>query len=408
MILTPTQMAAHAVAPSSQRQLDLVEWGSLDVSLSSTEIAELLRCPSKVFQIQTLPGGMCRLQCGPVVGRLQFGTVDVRILPKYPMPSLLAMLAEVHELAQLTPQLVGYDTSPEVVDLLVQIFLGQVERVVRQGLRRTYIEEDEELVAVRGRIDLRRTVDLHLRGKAKAQCRYEDFTLDGPENGTLLAALRAITAARMLPVVRRNVGHRAAAEFVGVRPRFQRGADPVAFDRLNQHYHPALQLAQLILECMGVTQDFGMTEADGFMLNMNQLFERFVERRLRKLLTVDGIQVRAQKQSSFDVLKQSAIQPDLLIQSRHGQRVVADTKYKVGTKPDPSDLYQMLTYCRVLNIANGVLFTVGTGQLRRYEVLDGVTTIEVIPVDLDGTVSDIDKSLLILASRVTELLTDAT
>lgn len=359
-----------------------------------------------MLQVQALPGGMCRLRPGAVVGRLQFGIVDIRILPKYPMPSLLAMLVEVHEMAQLTPDLVGYDTSPEVVDLLVQIFLGQVERVVRQGLRRTYIQEDEELVAVRGRIDLRRTVGLHLRGKAKVQCRYEEYTLDGPENGTLLAALRAITGTRILPVVRRNLAHRIASEFVGVRPVFKRRTDfrPVEYDRLNQHYYPALQLAQLILQCMGVTQDFGMTEADGFMLNMNQLFEKFVRRKLEKLMDAYGVQVRAQKKSSFDVQNQADIQPDLLIQSRHGQRVVADTKYKVGTTPEPGDLYQMLTYCRVLNIANGILITVGKGQERRYDVLDGDTTIEVIPVDLGGTLSDIDKSITHLARRIRVLM----
>lgn len=403
-LLAPTSVSAGSA--SSPRQIDLVEWERQDLRLTPSEVADVLRCPNHVLQIQALPGGMCRLQTGATVGRLQLGSVGIRILPKTPMPSLLAMLAEVHELAQLTPQLTDYETTHEVIDLLVQIFLGQVERVVRQGLKRTYIEEAEALVAVRGRIDLPRTVSLHLRGRAKAHCRYEDFTLDGPENGLLLAALHAVRGTRTLPVARRNMAHRIAAEFGGVRPRVQPCADasPAGLDRLNQHYHPSLQLASLILQCMGITQEFGMTEADGFLLDMNQLFERFVCRKLEKLLQPDGVRVQSQRSSSFDEGKQAAIQPDILIQSRQGKRLVADTKYKIGTTAQSSDLYQMLAYCRVLDISHGLLLTTGKGQQRRYEVLDGATTIDVIPVDLGGTVDGIEQSLLHLAGSIKLLL----
>lgn len=175
-------------------------------------------------------------------------------------------------------------------------------------------------------------------------------------------------------------------------------------NRLNQHYHPSLQLASLILQCMGITQDFGIAEGNGFLLNMNQLFEKFVYCKLRKLLKADGIEVRAQTSRSFDAQKLARIQPDLIVKGPNGQRIVADTKYKTGTKPEPSDLYQMLTYCRVLGIANGVLLTVGKEQERLYEVLDGFTTIEVIPMDLRGTITDIDDSLLRLVSRLRELV----
>lgn|GEM_PF-1362912 len=388
------------------RRLELVEWETLDVNLSSTEISDLLRCPAKVLHIQTLSGGMCRLRPGPVVGRLQLGTVDLKILPKYSMPSLLAMLAEVHELVHLTPDLVGYDTNREIVDLLVQIFLSQVEGVVRQGLKRAYIQEDEELVTVRGRIDLRRTVDLHLRGKAKVQCRYEDYTLDGPENRILLAALHAITGTGLFTVLRRNLAHLLAAEFVGVRhihPPVVRSGK-VEYDRLNQYYYPAVQLAQLIMRSIGITQDFGMTEADGFLLDMNQLFEKYVFRKLQKALGVNRTQVRKQQTFPFDLANQASIKPDLIIQSQQGRRIVADTKYKIGNKPDPNDLYQMLAYCRVLNISNGVLITVGNGKSRRYEVRDSATTIDVISIDLSGSIAGVDASTRELADSISKLL----
>lgn len=212
MITTRTASPARAL-----RQIELTEWQGRDVALSPSDAADLCGGPSNVLQIQRLHDGMYRLQPRAVVGRLRLGRVDVLIRPKCPMPSLLAMLVEAYELAGLTPQFAGFDRSAEVVDLLVQIFLKQVDLIVRQGLKRAYIAEEEELIAVRGRIDLRKTLGLHAAGKATVHCGHEEYTLDGPENGTLLAALNAIANSDALPIVRRNLAYRLSTEFPGVR-----------------------------------------------------------------------------------------------------------------------------------------------------------------------------------------------
>jgi 5-methylcytosine-specific restriction enzyme subunit McrC len=398
--ISSTHLAA--AKPKAIRRVDLVEWENKDIALLATEAADIVRCPSQVLHVQMLPAGICRLRPESIIGRLRIGSVDLRILPKYPMPSLLAMLVEVHELAHLTPDLVGYDTSPEIVDLLVQIFLSQVDRVVRQGLKRTYIHLDEELVPVRGRIDLGRTVGLHLRGKARVQCQFEEHALDGPENRLLVAALHAIAGSQALHVRRRNLAQGIAGEFVGVQsiPLGQCVREQVKYDRLNQHYYPTLQLAHLILKATGITQDYGFATGDGFLLDMNQLFEKYVYRRLAKTLGSNQVSVDGQKTFPFDVAKQAKIKPDVIIRNRFGRLIVGDTKYKVGTTPDPGDLYQMLSYCRVLKVPYGFLVTVGTGEIKRYDVLDGDTTIDVIPVDLGGSVLNIDKSIHQLADRL--------
>lgn len=395
-------------SPSSatRRQIDLKEWESSQVSLDASEIVDLLRWPANILKVQMLAGGICKIQPAGVVGRLRLGAVDLRITPKYPMPSLLAMLAEVHELARLDHLPVGYEKSPDIADLLIQIFLHQADWVVRKGLKRTYIQEDEELVAGRGRIDLRRTVGHHARGRAVLQCRFEDHSLDGPENRLLMSALLTVASCTGLSVPRRNLAQQIASEFVGVRGCKQASSDSGKFkpDRLTSHYFPALPLARLVLQGIGITHKFGIVEGDGFLLNMNQLFESFVGRRLKKTLSFDRVQVFPQQTFPFDADRQAELRPDLVVQSPLGQRIVVDTKYKIGSVPEPSDLYQMLAYCRILNVTHGVLVTVGTGYPMRYNVLDGVTTIEVIPVDLNGTISKIDKSLKCLSDRILEIL----
>jgi len=403
---TPIQ-AAPSTEGEKRYRIELKEWESKDFWLSQAALSDLVRCESKVLGVQILPGGATRVTAGPFVGRLRLGLCDIVLLPKRPIPSLLTLLSEVHELTHLVPELAGYATTPEVVDLLVQVFIRQVNELVRQGLKRTYVNRDEDLVFIRGRINVRQTFALHMRARPLARCSYEDFTLDGVENRTLLAALSAVASNASLLQVRRRAARKLTGDFVGVRsaPLLASDVKQIACDRLSAHYEPVLRLAKIILASMGLANDFGATGTNGFILNMNSLFEQFIYRRLFRMLGADGIAVRRQLTVPFDEDEQAEIRPDLLIQSRRGKRIVADTKYKDKKGAEPADLYQMLAYCRVLRVNHGILITLGEHTTRGYEVCDGQTTIEVVPVDLDGSVLDVERSIVRLANQFRERLT---
>ena len=389
-----------------RHRIEIKEWESKDYFIPQTAVLDLTRCQSKVLSLQMLPSGAARLTAGPYVGRMRFSKVDIVLRPKRPMPSLLTLLAEVHELTDLVPELAGYQTTPEIVDLLIQIFLRQVDDLVRSGLKRTYVNREEELVPVRGRLDVRRTFALHMRARARVWCSFEDYTLDGIENRALLAALLAIASNGVLLQARRRVAHKLTGDFAGVSavPMMAKDVGAINCDRLSAHYEPVLRLAQVILASMGLSNDFGGVESNGFMLNMNRLFEQFIYRRLYHLLSPDGIAVNEQRQFAFDEQQQAVIKPDLVLQSPRGRRLVADTKYKDKRDPEPADLYQMLTYCRVLHVTHGILITLGNHATRRYRVHDGETTIEVVPVNLDGSVADVHASVDALAGQIRERL----
>jgi len=387
-------------------KIELEEWRPRDYLLTPPQALELLRLSGKIIEVQSLPTGETRLRAKAVVGRLSTESLDLIIRPKCPVPSLLLMLAEVHELSRLAPQLVGYATSPEIVDLLIQVFLKQIDYITRVGLKRDYVPRQEDVLAVRGRVNVRRTLALHLRGRPRLDCSFEEYTLDVPENRLLLTALRVIAGSKALPSIRRSLAHVFRGEFPGVREvEFgTQGVTPIASDRLNQHYEPALKMAHLILRSMGIEHEFGSARVSGFTLDMNQLFERFIARRLQKALRREDVVVKFQQPHDFDEQKQAIIRPDLIFQSRRGRRVVADTKYKVDEAPCPADLYQMLAYCRVLNISSGILITAAATGCLCYAVKDGATTIQVVPINLDGSLAEIDEVLKKLASLIAGLL----
>jgi len=398
--LRPPASVVHRI------EVEVKEWDWVDLIMPHSAIADLTRNVEKVVSVQLLPSGRVRLAASSFVGRLRLGSVDLLLRPKLPIPSLLALLAEVHELARLVPDFAGFQQTPEIVDLLIHVFLNQVDYLAQRGLKRTYVNFDEEIIPVRGRLDVRRTFALHMRAKPKVWCMFDEYTLDGAENRALLATLRAISSNSSFSQQRRRVAHKLMTDFVGVADVRLHASqvESIVCDRLTSHYEPALRLARLILASMGLANEFGGVESSGFLLNMNELFEQFVFRRLSALLGSRGISVRRQVTMPFDEFTYATIRPDLVIQAKSGRRMVADTKYKATGKPDREDLYQMLAYCRVMGIDRGLLITAGERTSRTYAVRDGETTIDVVSVDLDGTIANIQKSIEYLAEWIRNCL----
>jgi hypothetical protein len=62
--------------------------------------------------------------------------------------------------------------------------------------------------------------------------------------------------------------------------------------------------------------------------------------------------------------------------------------------------YQMLAYCRILNIPTGFLITAGDETGTVYKVHDGQTTIKVLPVDLSGTMREVDAAVMELGRQI--------
>jgi 5-methylcytosine-specific restriction enzyme subunit McrC len=94
------------------------------------------------------------------------------------------------------------------------------------------------------------------------------------------------------------------------------------------------------------------------MVNMNTLFETFVEHRLRRELR-GRLHVHGQRSSAFDLQGAAGIQPDLVFTDPTGGDVyVGDSKYKVtitGCATTAADYYQLLAYLTVLHLREGVL-----------------------------------------------------
>ena len=292
------------------------------------------------------------------VGSISVDGIQVLVRPKIPLRNLFLLLEVGLREHDWRDEAALYETSQDLLPALVSFFARTAETTLARGLYHSYRERRDRLVAMRGRIDMDR--QLARPGVViPTACRFTEFTADLIENSYLKAAVsRSLRVAGVQPADRhRLMRHLVALEDVDDVRHHASASDDVVFTRLNEHYKPALRLARLVLANLTLQDTFGEVEASSFMLDMNELFERFVTERLRRALR-GRLDVRDQYGSHLDKGRNVAIRPDLLFRSAGSDRFVADIKYKLSDDSaggPNADLYQLLAYTTALNLPEGML-----------------------------------------------------
>ena len=344
----------------ASRRLTLREYSSEVVPLTGFQATALNRAGGGRYlsvEPSEIPG-CWQVSARNYVGSIAVDGLHVLVRPKIPLRNLFLLLEVGLREQDWRDEAALYETSHDLLPALVSFFARTAETTLARGLYHSYRERRDRLVAVRGRIDMVR--QLTRPGEViPTACRFTEFTADLIENSYMKAAVsRSLRVAGVLAADRhRLLRHLVTLEDVSDARHHPSDYDDVMFTRLNEHYRPALRLARLVLENLTLQDTIGETQASSFMLDMNELFERFVTKRLRRALR-GRLAVKAQQTSYLDAERRVAIRPDLTFGSSGSTRFVADIKYKLtddSAGGPNADLYQLLAYTTALDLPEGML-----------------------------------------------------
>ncbi|WP_331449192.1 5-methylcytosine restriction system specificity protein McrC [Streptomyces prasinus] len=284
----------------------------------------------------------------------------LRIVPKVPIVRLFFLLGH-----SLDPAGAWRDGEVEVAEhrdllpALAHAVERQVDRALLRGLLQGYRVTEETSMVVRGRIREADQIRRRFGATLPVEVTYDDFTTDIAENRILRAAVERLLRLPGVPrEVRRRLLHqraRLADVTVPVRGRPLPEWRP---SRLNTRYHHALHLARAVWEGASPEHGPGGLRMEGFLFDMNRLFEDFVTAALRDALRGSGHTAHFQDSHHLDEAAAIRMRPDFVLYGPDGIPCsVADAKYKAEKRsgyPD-ADLYQMLAYCTALDLSAGHL-----------------------------------------------------
>ena len=372
--------AVEARIKTISKTLSCKEWESRGVAAKQADrLFALGKRASK--QLKAKPVVLKRtiegVQAQQVVGILAIPSVRLEILPKIDggdndvRAALVRMLLVSQNLRVADGELTALLAQRhDLLEILIGLFANRLLAAVRRGLPYRYMEQEEDLKRLRGKLNVTRQLTrLALRPDLLA-CRFDEFSENTPLNRVLKAAV-----ARLTGVARSAANRRCLAE---ISSRFEfvgETSDPlreqVRLDRTNLVFHNLYQLALLFLKRDWQTTTSGDSLGFSLLFPMNDLFENFIGQCLKRALAPRDVHLQVTWHSALhdaDKKPLFRLQPDAVIVDRtmlgEGIRpIIIDTKWKrldpnardgkIGVSP--SDVYQMLAYAQAYDAQHLIL-----------------------------------------------------
>lgn len=324
-----------------------------------------------------LEHGRHALRARGVVGVLATSNATLEILPKIDgqlgttkdeqnaaiRKRLVHMLAVALELRIDTGVITDLAWQREtLLEILIRVFCRKLVEALRKGFPRCYITNEDDLPALRGRLDSVRQFTRHAVNPARLACRFDLLSEDTPLNRIMKAAVRLLAG-----ISRHSRNQRllreltfAYAEISDVPVSSLRWDDAV-IDRTNEAWRELFAMARLFLGGRYQTTTGGTGEGTAMLFEMNTLFEEYVGRLVRRVLAGSDFSVSLQGGRLFCLSIEDndrglfQTKPDIVIRRAGQVTHIIDTKWKrISSRMDDpkqgvsqADVYQMMAYAQL-------------------------------------------------------------
>lgn len=329
---------------------------------------------------------------GTKVGVARLGELQVSVRPKIAMDRLVFLMGYATRPSFWRNHSVLLDTESDLPEALSHAFIRLASKAIEQGLLQGYKTVDESLSVVRGRIRIRDQISRRFGVGLPLEVTYDDFTIDIAENQLLLAAATRLLRMPGLSKKGRHGLQRLRLQLSGVTELGRGDVAPPWFPtRLNARYQAPLHLAELILAGDSFELRTGGLHVSGFVFDMWKIYEDFVCIALSEAMAPYGSSA-LQHRMHLDEASQVAMKPDFLWTDFDGRRVVVDAKYKAERPAGfpQADLYQMLAYCTVLDLAEGhLVYARGNEEAVRHQIRGAAVTIHCHTLNLEAPPTDL-------------------
>jgi 5-methylcytosine-specific restriction enzyme subunit McrC len=304
-----------------------------------------------------------------------------------------------------------------LLDILIRLFADSLLAEARRGLPRAYLAQEENLAALRGRLDVIRQFTHNAVRPDRLACRFDTLMPDTPLLRVMKACVLMLRRhARVLETQRRLDELRLLLAEVSDVPVNALPWAQVRIDRTNRRWETLYGLAKLFLkrEWQRTNHDAKAGQGITLLFAMNDLFEAYIAALARRALLGSDLTVHSQGGLRYCLMEEGdggkerfQTTPDILIK-RNGQVVmVIDTKWKlIGRNPEDkkrgvsqSDVYQMMAYARLYQCREVMLLYphhAGLGDAALdagYSMMEGDERLRIASVDLVAGKSAVKQQL---------------
>lgn len=344
--------------PNDQKQKELAIKFSEEFKENDKKLQESL-VEKGILEFDQIKDKGIRIKAQNYIGAATFSQFHLKIIPKIynkkekevwkNIASCINFIQGFSSAKILEYQKTSFQNENEYLqDFLIWSLVFECESLLQRGLLKSYVEHDENLPYLRGKLVLKNQFQNDVQKKVQFFCEFDELEYDNIENRIIFYSLLLCEKIAISPNLKQNVFKliQQFSSMVQKTPIFISDVERVQrnYSRQNLHYKDAHSICKLILENVGIS-DFYHTQIPfsiPFFVNMNDVFEDFVTKLFMKYGDSDDVLPQA-TQKAWDVDEKTArtMKPDIILRKNQSLTIV-DVKYK--PKLTPSDLYQIGFY----------------------------------------------------------------
>lgn len=297
------------------------------------------------------------VQFNEYVGVIQIGKTTIEVLPKADQSGeekwrnlLIGMIKTVW----------GFDVkstgssslklkSNSILELYFELFISEVEYLLHRGLIKKYRKNEGNQTSLKGALQFSKHISQNLVHKERFYVKYTQYSNEHTIHEILFKTIKLLAHINSNPLLKGRIGALTLnfPEMKEIKVN-ESTFNKIIFDRKNQHYQTALEIAKLLLLNYHPDVSKGRNDVLALMFDMNSLWEQFILVTLKRKMKTH--QVTAQVTKSFWKPisgYSSKMRPDIILKCKESQEnYILDTKWKNlnGYNPSPEDLRQMYVY----------------------------------------------------------------
>jgi 5-methylcytosine-specific restriction enzyme subunit McrC len=236
-----------------------------------------------------------------------------------------------------------------LLDLYFEMFLDEVQHLLRIGLVKQYRKKSGNVLALKGRLDFNKNIQQNLIHQERFYTEHQVYDYENLINQILLKGLTILgeltyNSQLVDRIARLKMNFPDIKEISIQKHHFDR----IKENRKTTAYNSALQISKMIILNYSPDIRSGQENMLTLLFDMNKLWEEYIYRMLVRTQRED-VTVSFQNKQKF--WEGRTIRPDLVItkgKDEEKETYIIDTKWKVldvnNPKPSDDDLKQMYAY----------------------------------------------------------------
>ena len=296
------------------------------------------------------------------VGVIQIGGLTIEILPKTDnnrskdsdfkawhgaLLSMLKICKHINVSSVSEANLKRKHNS--LLDLYFEMYLDEVQNLLRVGLVKKYRKDSSNVLALKGRLDFNKNIQYNLIHQERFYTEHQVYNYENTINQILLRGLSILSELTFNSLLKDKIA-RLKMSFPDIKeiPIQKYHFDKIKHNRKTISYISALQIAKMIILNYSPDIRSGQENMITLLFDMNKLWEEYVYRMLIRTKR-NNITVSFQNKKKF--WETRTIRPDIVITHEKkglNETYIVDTKWKVldvtNPKPSDEDLKQMYAY----------------------------------------------------------------